>query len=206
MKGYPEKKRGIGNRPLRKRIFVTAEGRNKTEKIYFHNFFVQNGCQFVYCANDASDPVRLVDHLVKDCCEKGFRADLGDKAYCFIDHDISSVKDKQIVKAKQIINDAIGCKPKLIVSNPCFEVWLLCHYCYSTKNYNKSPDVEDELKKYIPKYEKTDPTIFEMTKDKIKDAINNAKRLEKYNIDNGEKIHTSTFCPSTEVYKAIENM
>lgn len=206
MKGYPEKKRGVANRSRRKRIFVIAEGRNKTEKLYFRSFFRENCCQFVSSENDASDPVRLVKHLVKDCREKGFRADWGDKAYCFIDHDMALIKDKQIIKAEQIIHNETDCKPELIVSNPCFEIWLLCHYCYSAKNYNKSSEVVNELKRYIPKYEKTNPTIFEMTKDKIQDAINNAKKLEKYNIDNGEKIHTFTFCPSTEVYKAIENM
>jgi hypothetical protein len=37
-------------------------------------------------------------------------------------------------------------------------------------------------------------------------AVQNAKRLEKYNLQGGKKLHSVEFMPSTEVYRIIETI
>ncbi len=41
---------------------------------------------------------------------------------------------------------------------------------------------------------------------RITDYQDNAKRLEKYCLENGLKFHTAEFQPSKEVYKIIETI
>ena len=43
-------------------------------------------------------------------------------------------------------------------------------------------------------------------KNKTENAAQNAKRLEKYNLQSGKKLHTVEFMPSTEVYRIFETI
>ena len=68
----------------------------------------------------------------------------------------------------------------LIVSSPCFEIWYLCHYDYSTKAFGSNEEVINELKKRIPQYDKNKEDMYELLRPMQDNAVQNAKRLEKY--------------------------
>lgn len=111
-------------------------------------------------------------------------------------------------------NDAVKTIAKLepksvyyaITSVPCFEFWLLLHYCYTTrqfeskKNKSAAEQVVCELKKHISNYEKGDPNIYEKTKASIDKAIINAKKVNEFSKNNG------TDNPSTKVYYLVEQL
>lgn len=64
----------------------------------------------------------------------------GDLVYAVFDTDVG--KEKQIEKTRKIAkNEKVG----LILSNPCFELWLLMHFTFSTKSYSNNKAVCDEL-------------------------------------------------------------
>ena len=71
-------------------------------------------------------------------------------AYCVFDTDTN--KEKNI-----IINKAIELAKKnriiVITSSPCFEIWFLLHYIYTTASMSND-DVIKALKKHYSKYEK----------------------------------------------------
>ena len=60
-----------------------------------------------------------------------------------------------------------------------------------------------KLKTYYPKYNKN-INIYPEIYNNLNVAINNAKKLEKYQLDNNHKIKTVEANPSTEVYKIVE--
>ncbi len=66
-----------------------------------------------------------------------------------------------------------------VVSNPTFEIWLLFHFKYTTKQFANGNEVIKELKKCIQNYEKT-LDCFEICKDKQDEAINNSAKVEKH--------------------------
>lgn len=66
-----------------------------------------------------------------------------------------------------------------------------------------SEEVIKRLKEYYPKYEKNINIYPDIIKE-IDLAIDRAKKLEKYQIDNNRRIGTVEANPNTEVYKIVE--
>ncbi len=82
-------------------------------------------------------------------------------------------------------------KINVALSVVCFEYWILLHFEKTTKPFSKCDDIISYIKKnYISNYDKK-INYYALLKEKIEEAINNAKWLEKQvNIDleNGVKI------------------
>lgn len=79
------------------------------------------------------------------------------------------------------------------------------HYRYSTAQYSSNDKVIEELKKYCAGYNKS-YDIYPLICNNTKKAIINAKRLEKFQLENGRKLQTVETNPYTEVYKIIEEI
>ena len=200
--GYTPKKRNSNSRKRKKIIFIATEGKNKTEKLYFKKYN-SDKVQIRFAKGGSTDPVNMVSELLSECKYMGFDPEAGDMAYCVLDSDFLASKNKQIALAdkKAEANDL-----SLIVSSPCFEIWYLCHYDYSTKAFGSNEEVIDELKKKIPQYDKNKEDVYELLRPMQDNAVMNAKKLESYNIQGGKKSHTVEFMPSTEVYRIIETI
>ena len=201
-RGYTPKKRNSNSRKRKKVIFIATEGKNKTERLYFKTFN-SDKVQMRFAKGGSTDPVNMVSELLSECKDMGFDPEAGDMAYCVLDSDFSINKNNQMAladkKAKK--NDL-----SLIVSSPCFEIWYLCHYEYSTKIFGSNEEVIDELKKRMPQYDKNKEDMYEILLQMKDNAVENAKKLEKYNLQSGKKLHTVEFMPSTEVYRIIETI
>ena len=201
-----EHNRKISNdrvRKLRKpksKVLIAAEGKNKTEKTYFSNFEdSKKSYNITYARGNNTDPLKLVKMLIKEIDELNLHLQDDDVAYCIFDTDVDSNKNKIIKEAIQLAKKN---HIKIITSSPCIEVWFLLHYAYTTANMNNE-EVIKSLKKYYPKYEKNINIYPDVVK-KIALAINRAKKLEKYQIDNNQTIGTVEANPNTEVYKIVE--
>lgn len=193
-----EKKR---NKRKRKSIlFLSCEGRNRTEILYFKKSNDSNVNVKDVKGND-TDPEKMVKHLLQEMQECDFDPKLGDRAFCLVDADLDPKKDKQIRRADKL---AEGKNAEVIVSNPCFEVWFLCHYVFSTAQFRSNDEVIEKLISYHPNFSKSYPNMALDLESKVGQAIKNAKKLEKHCICNGKKRHCLEFSPSTEVYKIIE--
>ena len=91
------------------------------------------------------------------------------------------------------------CKKKginLLISNPCFELWLLLHQ-KTPKQPLTVKGCETEIKKFIPGYSKVNYDISKLKKG-LNMAIENAKCL-----DNKNPINRA---PSTTVFKLVEKL
>ena len=94
---------------------------------------------------------------------------------------------------------------KIFTSVPCFEIWLLLHFKYTTKPYASSSKksaadhVCRDLKEHVAEYEKgIKIDLYSYLKDKQGIALINAKKLKKHNA----KIDSIN--PSTNMHELIE--
>lgn len=187
-------------RKQKSKILIAAEGKNKTEKAYFSNFEDgKKSYNITYARGNNTDPLKLVKMLIKEIDELKLDLQDDDVAYCIFDTDVDPNKNKIIEEAIQLARKN---NIKIITSSPCFELWFLLHYDYTTANMD-SEEVIKRLKEYYPKYEKNINIYPDIIKE-IDLAIDRAKKLEKYQTDNNRRIGTVEANPNTEVYKIVE--
>ena len=203
-KGYTPKKRKTRNRQPKKILLINAEGKNKTEKNYFHSF-VSDSLAVHFCGGNDTDPVNTVKKLVAEYQKYGLGTD--DFAACFVDSDFDVQKDKQLLEADRHLKAAKKKNIVMYVSSPCFEIWFLCHFVCPMHNYLSNKEVIADLaEKLDKKYEKNDKNIVKKLSGRELKAIENAKKLEEECFAQGKKWHTVAFKNSTEVYKIFEKL
>lgn len=197
-----DRKRGNYSRKSKRVILVSYEGKNKTEKIYFNNFCNrENDFIIQIVPGNETDPVNLVKQTIQKKNELGLDLDADDRAFCIFDTDTKMQKEKQIIEA---INIASKYNIKIVTSCPCFEVWLLLHYEYTT-GYLDNDSVISKLRKHNDKYEKN-YNIYPEIKTYVNTAIANAKKLEKYQLENEREKNSVEANPHTNVYEIIEDI
>ena len=81
-----------------------------------------------------------------------------------------------------------------ILNNPCLEYWFVLHFEQTTKYFLKCLDAENQLKKHLNKYKKTqkyftkqDNDIYMKLKSKLSTALVNTQRTQRKNIDEIER-------------------
>lgn len=150
-------------------------------------------------------PISIVEHANHRFTDekKSYRPDF-DKVFCVFDRDTHST----FFEAKQKI-EAINKKLKkpifnAIPSDPCFEIWLIIHFKYTSKLYEKSGRksaanmVVEELRMLLPNYQKGYKEAFQDTCVLMAKAIENSKKLKDYCEKNG------TESPRTDIDIMIE--
>lgn len=194
-----KKQRRGYSRKERKVILVATEGNNKTERTYFSEFNrMQKEWHIVPTAGNSTDPVGIIKDAIRTMNNRGINIDYGDSAFAVFDTDFG--KEKQIADARKIARKN---GVELALSNPCFEVWLLQHFRYSTRGYGSNDDVVSELKNRWPDYHKNIAS-FHYLSDRTGIAIDNSKKLLEFHetVNRGGSIENMN--PSSDVYKLVE--
>lgn len=196
-----QRKRNSNQRKIRSIIAIECEGKNKTETIYLKNFSSRE-CIIKFSTGRHTDPVGMANDLIEFIRKEDIKKEYGDKMYLLIDTDINQNKQEQINEAKDICkqNDI-----ELITSTPTFEYWYILHYGYTSKNYQSSKQVKNEMKLIIPNYSES-MNIYPIIENKTDIAIANAKKIEKYHEENGQNIDSEDANPHTSAYKVIEEI
>ncbi len=199
-RSFSSKKRNRQNRKEKPMIIITAEGKNETEAQYFNHFRAAD-CPYIikfHKSGHLTDPTKLAESIRKRWDKEEADVRTGDMAFVIVDLDNKESKAKEIqqLEAKSRVE-------KFIVSNPCFEVWYLLHYEYSTRNYMNADVAIKELRKKYSGYEKTSD-MYPLLKDKMGEAIANAEKLERYHKAE-EHLHPDVNCnPYTDVHKLVK--
>ena len=185
----------------KKLIVVAAEGENKTELTYLKEFNRrQKEYRIIPAKGNNTDPENLVEDARKSAIRESLDYSFGDKAIAVFDTDVG--KERHIRKA---VENAKRENVEVYISNPCFEVWLLLHFKYSTKSYYSSAEVVDDLRNVWRNYEKN-MSSFECLENCMKQAIENAEKLEQYNLEMNSKRDTVAFNPGTDIHKLIKQI
>lgn len=194
------KKRGKVSRKTKKIILIGAEGKNQTERKYFKAFNqVQSEYKIMAGKGNNTDPVGVVEDLLKSAKQEELDLKDGDMLACFIDVDFKNGRDQELRAAMKLARQN---NISVFLSNPCFEIWYLLHFRYSTKLYGSNEEVIKELGCYISDYSKS-KDVYNLIENKIDQALLNTKRLESYHLENGTNDRLKKL-PSTEAYKLIE--
>lgn len=202
VKRVGQKKRGNPSRKTKKIILMGTEGSNQTERKYFSSFNqLQNEYRILFSKGNNTDPVGVVNDLLKGAKKEELDLKHSDALACFIDVDFKSGREKEL---KEAIKLAKKKNVDLYLSNPCFEIWYLLHFRYSTKSYCSNDEVIKELSAYIQDYSKS-KDVFELIIGKLETAFKNAKKLEDYHFENGT-LDAIKKIPSTEVYKIVDKI
>lgn len=186
-------------RKSKKVLVLAAEGSNKTEKTYFNEFnSKQQEYRIIHARGNNTDPVKIVQDAINSAEKEELDYDYGDRAVAIFDVDFG--KEKQIREAIALANSN---NVEVVLSNPCFEIWLLLHFRYSTKSYNNNEAVLNELIKLWPKYDKNIASYKEIDS-LTKVAIENAKKVKAYFKENYGYADVVKCNSSTDVYQLVE--
>jgi hypothetical protein len=181
-------------------ILFIAEGKNVTESQYFTSFQKQhNGFSIQILTTDHStDPKRLFQKITRYWKDKELDEKQGDIGFIVLDLDCNSDK-ANLIRELSKKNSFI----KFIVSNPCFEVWFLLHFKYTTHTYASSSETVRALRNYISNYEKN-MSVAEAIADKLENAMTNAGKLKKYFEEIGAEWPSEMCNPCTDVPIVID--
>jgi phosphoglycolate phosphatase-like HAD superfamily hydrolase len=180
--------RQINERTKNKRYLIVCEG-TKTEPLYFREMLddLRIRPQLVRIAeNVGPSPDRIVERALTLYREDAVSGDAYDMVYCVFDRDKHTTFDAAVQRTKDLNAAA---QPLLaITSTPCFEVWLLLHFGYTTQPFHAvgKKSVGDQVvaalktKPAFRKYGKGQNGIYNQLKDKLGDALENANRLRRH--------------------------
>ncbi len=181
-------------------ILIVCEG-GKTEPNYFAELkraFRLSNANVRICGRGA-DPLNVVNFAI----ETFRREPEFDRVYCVFDRDRHDTYDAALDRVRRA-RLGKGTKIFAIPSVPCFEFWLLLHFTYTTRPFYALPGdsicfrVIEELKKYLPAYQKGDQDVFTKIQDKLDNAISNARRIQQFHQT------SETDNPSTLVHCLVE--
>ena len=194
-------------------IVVVTEGR-ETEPLYFRHFNSrEKSVRVEVVENKASgadtDFNSLLRKAISYKTQNLLSTKKGDAVWVVADGDVDyntpgalEAKSHALSEARR---QAETHEIQLAISNPCFELWYYLHFEYSTGFLKDYEAVKSKLT-HLPEYEKNQD-VFERIAVHTDDAIQRAKRLEQYHLDNGEALPLSLDAnPFTEVYRLVEQI
>ena len=131
------------------------------------------------CDSSPTSVVKYAKELIKESFKDPY-----DHVFCVIDRDRHADFDTAIAQIYGYRKK--DTKLHAIVSNPCFEFWILLHFDYTTKLFGTSGDspcmdlIKNNLKVFIKNYEKGDKAIMpHIIKSGLEMAATNAKRANE---------------------------
>ena len=182
---------------------IVCEG-EKTEPYYFEALRILlrlSNTNIRICGKECgSAPISVVNYAIEE-----FYANKGvyNRVFCVFDKD----KHDSFAKAEaKILEKKLpqGATIHAITSIPCFEIWVLLHFVYTTRSFTAAAQdsncalVIRELRRHIPDYEKGNQNILEIIGDETNTAILRAKQLEEFHKT------SATDNPYTRVYELVE--
>jgi hypothetical protein len=112
-----------------------------------------------------------------------------DEVWCVVDVDDFDIHSG--------ISRAAELNAELVVSNPCFELWLLLHFEPLTSHLAKCKDVERMIRRHLPTYRKAKLSFIDFEAG-LAQACQRARHLEM-----GDVNHPN---PSTGIWRLVERI
>ena len=178
---------------INSRLAIAVLGEGITEREYFKSLKKHSRLAFKFKPEipKHSDIQSIVN-------KAKFLKNTFDIVYCIIDLDRILVNPKEKQKYYELKS-----KNKdlyFIENNPCFEIWFLLHFEFSTREYASCENLIKILKKYIPEYHKSEnylakKDLFFYLENKLDKALENSIHLNK--------LRMNTKC---DMYKVIHKL
>lgn len=202
MRTFAGKKRNEHKRRIRPLMIMVAEGENVTEQQYFNWFRSPDSPYTIifHKAGHVTDPAGLMESVEKRWVEEDGSSEDGDLCYVILDLDCDQKKAEQIrgLQSKSSV-------ASFIVSNPCFEIWFLLHFQYTTHFFTNGKPLIRELRKFVPGYKK-DMDVYPVLKEMTSAAIENSKKLTDFFEEDRYSWPDARCNPWTDVWKLVERL
>ncbi len=106
-----------------------------------------------------------------------------DEIWCVLDHDGREEEVRKfLVWYERARKRRGGPKIEAVISDPCFEYWLLLHFEYTTRPFDRVGGCEQasrRLRRHVNDYRKGDRRFFDSLCDLRDTAIQNAEKAAK---------------------------
>lgn len=178
--------------PRGRSIVIATEGR-VTEKQYFDILRHTNVRLVVLPTGEdnCSSPKHVIERLNQ--YKKEFELKGNDELWLMVDVD-------QWKCLHDVADEALRKKYKLAISNPCFEVWLLCHHGSLPKDGSPCKEVKKELKKSLGGSYKSTNLVPENYQGHVDRAIKKAQDSDP------SPDEPWPVCIGTHVYKVVQSI
>lgn len=182
------------------RVLIVCEGQ-KTEPNYFRGLQRDHGLSSVnitVISPPHSDPLGLVNEAIDRLNKDG---DI-DRGFCVFDRDQHANFAEAVARIEQSELGRAG-RLTAITSTPCFEVWVLLHFRYSTMAYvaaggsSACECVIRDVREHFRDYAKAHPNAYSALAGQVAKAFDHADRLEKHNMD------TDATNPATQMHRLV---
>jgi hypothetical protein len=179
-------------------VLVVCEG-EKTEPNYLQGLKIAyrlSNANIIIIHPDATDPMSIVTYAETELDREGY-----DCAYCVFDRDGHPNYDAAL---RRVTLSRHNGRLRLAVSVPCFEVWLILHFCFTSRPFtaigglSAGDRVVRELREHLPEYTKGQSNTFELLASRLESAIKHANMLEAENRKSGADN------PATDVHRLVE--
>jgi RloB-like protein len=179
-------------------VLIVCEG-EKTEPFYFDGLRVAerlSSANIKVTPADGSDPMSIVEYAER------FIDDY-DRVFCVFDRDGHANYDAAVQRIARSPHSRLN-RLFAIPSWPCFELWMLLHFRYSSGaivaagGRSSGEMALRELREFIPGYRKGRKSTYNELLPKRASAMTHAIRLQK------ENARTGANNPSTRVHELID--
>lgn len=168
-------------KPQRARFRVAVVGDGQTEHIYFANVRDTDRPNNLAIFPETPKKIGTYKGVLQKATEL---IDDYDRVYALIDMD-KIIQDQQLASYRLDKNTALTKGIIVLENNPCFEIWLLLHFTYTTKLFTNCDQLTATLRNdWIAGYNKSEKFIYRANlykayKTQLQNvAISNAKKLE----------------------------
>ncbi|MDE2988503.1 MAG: RloB family protein [Chloroflexota bacterium] len=164
----------------RPRILILCEGQ-KTEHVYFAALKVEMRLSSVRVWRPSK--VRGPRGLTRAADDARLNDPGLDEIWCVLDQDGREEEVRQFAAWHDRTSRRRG-GPRIeaVISDPCFEYWLLLHFEYTTRPFDKVGGCEQStrmLRRHVNDYRKGDRRFFESLRGLRDTAIENAERAAR---------------------------
>lgn len=189
-----------------KRYLIVCEG-TKTEPNYLNELVADFGIRLPSVRvepSDGSSPDRVVGHGIARYEQEAKTGDSFDAVFFVFDRDHATTYNAAVLRVSK--GATAGNPFKAVTSVPCFEYWLLLHFGYTNRPFERAGNKSacDSLVKLLrskpsfKNYGKGNKGTFQLLRDKLPVAMAAAARGLKTAIDTGEEN------PSTRMHELVQ--
>ncbi|WP_312886686.1 RloB family protein [Actinocrinis puniceicyclus] len=171
-------------------------GGRETEPAYISGLkrHLRNAAILIDVVVRDKSPSQIVRYALKKALAA---SDLYDEVWCVVDVDEFTDLDRAVRLARDSTTTAL--KAAVVVSNPCFELWLLLHFTDHRRQIGGYTQLKPLLRRQVPGYDKH---LIDFAADyaaTCPDAMRRAMALDP----TGEAIHLN---PSTNMWRLVQAM
>jgi hypothetical protein len=183
-----------GSQPRRKVLILCED--SKSSCFYFRAFPIDPKRVQVLTIGTGANTDSLVEDAIQRKTEACRRHEPFNEVWCVFDRDSFPVQNYhrafELARANRI---------RIAWTNEAFELWYLLHFNYHDTAISRNAYSTKLLPHF--NYDKADDTIYHKVIARQEIALHNARRLEKYWNESGER-HPERQNPSTSMHRLVE--